>query len=336
MNISRQSGYLTGMVGYDRNNGYMGINGTTEQEHDRLNQYGNFRTAYKNIDGSNDSMLLNRPDYTNQNTSLHNNIRQTTLSEQKFINDIFVYAQFRNIDKYHNPFKFDTKFNGVPTVTEQIILNTGGHVFSYNKYVDGDPQIVLNLQRAFKNIIAVTVNVLIMPVFTNYKFSDGEYVIDFTNNYSERNRFLVLKIKEIEFPYKYTNIPGSDKGYFVLRHDTTRGNNEYWVPMCATLTYHVSNLQNIDRMSFEVLNEVGEQLSLTLNGVPYDFTGEYIQMINYFTTKKNGNSTPIPTPEDIKKMESLKRIVNATSPAVSMYVDTLKAQIDTIPSFINT
>lgn len=304
----------------------MGSSNTDEidvQDTQGENQFGSFKQTFAG--GMIGQELLGKNNFVNPGNLLHNNIGQRVLAEQNMENDIFIDTTFRLFDYYQNPFKFDVKFNGTEATTDIRTLSISSSTFSYRKYVSGDPQIVF--PHAMKNILRMSMHTLIMPKYINYGFVTDQYVAK-TPELKKATKYLILKIKEVASSYKYSNNPYVDKGSFIMRHDSTRGENDYWMPMCGNVIFHASNLQNISRLSFEILDSDGELLHPQLDGVAHNFTQEYINLINSLKTATEQEKLAA-----LPKMLSLRYITEVSCPELYISFTGIIPQLDTNPRY---
>jgi hypothetical protein len=320
MNWTRQKQYLTGKNGQYKTDHIRGTG-----DFSNMDVGGNYEMAHAG--GMDGSVLLGKPNFINPNNNLHNNIRENVLREQSFDNRIFIDSALRSIEYYPNPFKFDVKFDGILAKTEPVTFYYNGESYQYSHHVEGDTQIVIT--KGFKNVKYVNMNALIMPIFIDFLTqADGSYKPSL--KCLKRFRYLILKIKELKSTKKYSNNQLIDGDGFVLVQDDTFGDsNEYWIPIYNNVSYYDSNLQNINRLSFEIYDNKGNPLVPTLDGKPHDFVTEYKKLIDRLKTINPKDSL---IDQLLPKLNSLKCIVENIFPDVHMTFNVLDCMIDTVPN----
>ena len=325
MNSSRQKSFFTGMNGSYSTNQVSGINNLTGITDNRYNEvYNNTR-----------NVLLGNPNYNNSNNTLHNNLNDRIMREQLFDNKLLINSLFRDYSKHPEPFAFVVKLNGKEAVTENIEIDIDGNIYSYPKYISGDTQIVL--PQTFKNIKQVYINALIIPSYIEYKtIEDGSYK-NIDKQIAGVNKYVILKIKELQNYRNYTNNKNIGKESFIMSLDRTSGiNNELWIPIYSSLSYFDSRLRNVSRLTIEICDDKGNLLCTKLDGKNHDFNAEYRKIINdvieirkYHEAKEAENMIKCLIP----RLNSLTDIINCINPELHLTFVTYEPQIDTIPNF---
>lgn len=353
MNRSRQKIYLTGMNelseidNIGKNTNYQG--------------YQKYQNAYQG--GMNGSVLLNQPNYTNPNNTIHNNIGNNVLLEQTFDNKIFIDTSFCDHSKNCDPFKFTVKFNGrhakinyisATVVTEisnninnmnnidnknniyidnkhKIYVNKDSNTFVYSKYLEGDSDIVFD--RIFKNIKFVNVDALIMPDCITYKTNeDGSYSQCGHKLAKTKYKYLILKINELRNGRNYSNNPALGKESFIMKMDSDIClYNQIWIPIHKNVSYFDSQLKLIEKLNVEICDDKGVRLCTKLDGHCFDFFTDYRNTIDKVLHLQQLNT--FDANEQIQqllpKLKSLKNITESISPELHLTFNTLESQINT-------
>jgi hypothetical protein len=293
-----------------------------------MNSMGNFNDVYKGgIDGM---TLMGKPDYTNPNYLLHNNVGEFTIKEQTFDHRIFIDSSIRCFTSHPNFFKFDVKFGGNDPTFENKELFYRGEKYNYNRRISGDTTIVIQ-QKPLKNVRYVNINSLIIPCHFNYNLlDDGKYEPECG---CEIFKYIILKIKELSSSYKSSNSQSITPDSFLMKFDDSWGKNfQCWVPIYDSYVASSSNLKTINRLSFELCSDTGEILTLRKNGKPFDFYKEYTNMIDELDGKVRKEKYKM-TDYEKNKIESLQKIIKISSPEIHLTVNIITPQIDTLPSF---
>jgi hypothetical protein len=285
MNYSQQKAYLTGANGKYTTDTVKGIseladtngfNGSMSSGY-----VGTYNMAYRG--GMMGHMLMGKPDYTNKDDILHNNVGENILLEQIIDNKLFIDTSIRDYSKSSNPFKFVVKFNGIEAKTTDIgILIDGTDSYTYKKYIKGDTDVVMD--RVFKNIKMVQINNLIMPNYIDYTSnSDGSYSkVGGGTLAKSKYKYLILKISELSNNRCFSNNKAFGKECFFMKmDDEICCFNHRWIPSGnATTVYPDSNLQTINRLTIEICDDKGNVLNTTLDGEKYDFFKEYNELLD--------------------------------------------------------
>lgn len=274
-------------------------------------------------------VILSAPNYENRKNTIHDNIGKEILKTRLSNNTIFIDTELRNIEYYPEPFKFDVKFGGTAQRTDQVSVNVRGEMFTYTRYIDGDTQIVI--PRDFKNVNSISINAVIVPKCIHMiGKEDGSFEpaeCKNINNY----KYLILRIKELKTFRKYSNNPLINDNSIILTNDSTWGNgNEYWVPLDTTIQSYSSQLLNVNRLSFELFDNRGNPLKYTLDDEPFNPVSEYKRTIDQaIQLGVHRKSTEHLSPY----LKSLKILLEYAYPEVHMNIETVEAELDTMPNF---
>ena len=331
MNWSKQKSYLTGVQGsYPTDN----IRGTNELFDQNGSIGGNYQTAFSG--GMNGTMLINKPDYSNPNNILHNNIGERVILEQVLDNKIFIDSCFRDHVKHPDPFKFTVKFNGIEPKKEVVTVTIEGNKYSYCNYTNGDTDIVFD--RTFKNIRNVTINALILPFSINFvKKDDGSYEPSGYKLAKYAYKYIVLKINELRNGRCFSNNPTLGRESFIMKMDTDIClNNQIWIPIHNNVSYFESNLKTVERLNIEICNHNGERLVPVLNGHPHDFFQDYRRTIDeviMLQEHEHNHENDEKIKSLMPKLNSLKIITESISPELHLTFNIVEPQLDTKTQF---
>ena len=81
---------------------------------------------------------------------------------------------------------------------------------------------------------------------------------------NDKNKFLILKVKELVNNKMLSTNPATDKSY-ILHIDRTLGNfHNVWITRNGTSTYQNSTLENLNRLSIEFCNNKGDRLNIAI------------------------------------------------------------------------
>lgn len=325
MNRTRQKSYFSGMNGNYSTNQVAGISNLSNMAGN------NYKESYNNTR----NVLLGNPNYSNQNNTLHNNLNERIMREQLFDNKLLINSLFRDYSKHPEPFSFIVKLNGREAVIENIDVDIKGKIYRYPKYISGDTQVVL--PQAFKNIKQVYINALIIPSRIEYETQDDGSYKPLDIQIAGVNKYVILKIKELQNYRNYTNNKNIGKESFVMSLDRTSGiNNELWLPIYSSLSYFDSRLRNVNRLTVEVCDDKGNLLCTKLDGKNHDFNAEYRKILNdVIEIRKHHDEKEAEEMIEclIPRLDSLVEIVDCINPEIHLTFVTYEAQIDTNPNF---
>ena len=265
------------------------------------NPFGNFNSITTNNMPSNNgshnfnsafqinSPFIEKADFRNKNDLLHNNVNENLLLEQIVEYNLNIDSIDRSLVAYPNPFDFTVTFGGHGSVSEtktfikKKSLNLGAvneSKYENKKIVyEGTPGPIIN--KKFKNVKYLRLDYVILPKTNIIKnnigsFSSSDYLSTCISNddmdkLTYKYKYLILKINEI----KTDNILGTNKNLesdiFILYPDKLMGKNHImWLPTSGYRNYKNSNLENITKLTFEILTPKGEVLFI------YDENGNSI------------------------------------------------------------
>jgi hypothetical protein len=371
MNIRNSNAYLTGMGGVYKHSNVRGTSEITDTDGFNRDFNGVMdNDTYKraNQGGINGKVFLDKYNYENPKNNLHNNIGSSVLLEQIMTNKILIDSSFQDHKNNPDPFRFIVKFNGIQPYYEDICVKfrlgsdsscssslsclycsssssgsscsyssyNNEYEFSYLKYgsdnvkINGDNCVVID--KAFKNVKCVYIDELIMPVSITYKTTDDGSYKKCHNLAHNKYKYLILKINELSNNRFFTSNKKMGNEAFIMKADKNIcHNNHLWIPIYGSVCYPLSNLKNIDRLTIEICDDQNKRLVPQLDGVNHDFYADYVDTINY-AKQKLDNDEEIEI-EIINKLNSLKEIIQGIYPEIHLTIDTVEAQINTIPGF---
>ena len=205
------------------------------------NQVSNFKNSY-----TQNTPLIEKQNYQNQNNMIHNNVGNSVLAENVIEYSIHMDSVDRNINIYPNQFKFSVHFN------------------DYNMQP--------SIDKKFKNIKYIRLENIILPhvysidtsgLSTNTTYTDasGNRFSDNDDYVMTNHKFVLLKIKELanDRVLSTNNIVRSDT--IKLYYDVTLNKfYDSWTTNQNSFVYTNSNLNNVSRLTFELFDPEGNQL----------------------------------------------------------------------------
>lgn len=211
--------------------------------------------------------VIERNDFLNRNTTMHNNLANVLINEEVSEYNIYIDSNDRDINTFNNPYKFTVSLGGVgastTSKTVRRIVN-GQQIEEIEKStVPGTPGPII--PRKFENIKYVKVMNLILPrtVTLSYSQSFGYSLSnDSTFNLTE-NRFLILKINELSSTKTLAtnNIISSDS-IIMYREKILGPDSMLWLPVNDTYLYKNSSLKNLTRLTIELYTDSGVLLTV--------------------------------------------------------------------------
>lgn len=274
-------------------------------------------------------VILGAPNYENRKNTIHDNLGKEILKTRLSNNTIFIDTELRNIEYYPEPFKFDVKFGGTMQRTEPVAVNVRGEMFEYTRYIDGDVQIVI--PRDFRNVNSIRIDAVIVPNCIHMiSREDGAFEPEECKKISHY-KYLILRIKELKTFRKYSNNPLINDNSIILTNDSSWGDrNEYWVPLDNTIQSYGSQLLNISRLSFELYDNRGNPLRYTLDGKSFNPVSEYKRTIDQAIQLDMQHRS---TEHLLPYLKSLRRLLEYAYPEVHMNIETVEAELNTVPNF---
>jgi hypothetical protein len=201
------------------------------QENTYNSHYNNFQEAFQNS-----NTMLERPNYNNQNNTIHNNLGNQLNKETIKEYTIDIDSLDRNTNLYPDPFNFSVGFSNNKTI------------ISNNKYQDTP-----FINKLFKNVKYIRINNIVFPKIYDVIYDDdqGKYIYDVNKNIY-LDRFIVLKIDNlIDNTIYSTNSIIDRKGIKLYQKIANIGNFFRAEPsynVNNTYFFKDSNLGNINKL----------------------------------------------------------------------------------------
>jgi len=229
--------------------------------------------------------MIEKMDFRNKNNLLQNNVNEDTLLEQVIEYYVNIDSMDRSLVAYPNPFKFTVTFGGMGPVTERKTFvkknfNVAGTV-NASKYeakkisYEGTPGPVID--REFKNVKYLRIDYLILPRTNviefldpsdvSYSFSGSCPPVEYCLSTKDKDKialkykYLILRINEIRSDKILGTNRNIENDTFILYPDKIMGAHHImWLPTSGTRNYKNSLLDNLKKLTFEILSPKGEQL----------------------------------------------------------------------------
>lgn len=257
------------------------------------NPFGNFNSITTNNmpvnngpNNFNSAFQVNTPfiekaDFRNKNTLLHNNVNENLLLEQIIEYNLNIDSKDRSLVAYPNPFDFTVTFGGHGSVVENktVLKKTPLSLGAVNesKYeskkivYEGTPGPVIN--KRFKNVKYLRLDYVILPKTNIIKKNDGSLVSseylddciseDDKDKLTYKYKYLILRINEIRSDKILGTNKNLENDIFILYPDKLMGKNHImWLPTSGSRNYKNSDLENITRLTFEILTPKGDVLCI--------------------------------------------------------------------------
>lgn len=204
--------------------------------------------------------LIDRQDYRNPNTTLHNNLGQNLLSEHITEYHLAINTSDRDVKQYPSPFNITVDFNGVGSSIQNEYVNG---TYRETRY-PGTP--APTISRSFKNIKYITLDSVILPRTVGIDSSDPPNFKpishgNFPNFELLHNKLLLLKVKQLTSVnfFGTGNLIYNDT--FALKPDNFMSlNGHYWKAVQPTFVFPTSQLYSLNQMTLQLLDENGQQL----------------------------------------------------------------------------
>ena len=205
---------------------------------------------------------LGKVDMNYRGGVIHNNLGERLISEHLSEYTIHINSSDRDYGAFPNMFNFYVTFGGIGRTKDKKFKPDG----TYTETIyEGQP--TPKIARKFKNIKYIKLNHVILPkttVVDKITGSDGlpEYALgdsytDICSNY----KYLMLKIKNIGNNKVFSTNDQVDEDTFILYPDRMMGSQHYmWLPTITSRVFSNSSLANVDKLTFELLDDEGELL----------------------------------------------------------------------------
>lgn len=225
------------------------------------NMYNKFQEAF-----SQNTPLINSPDYVNRNHLLHNNVNEKVFSERVVDYRAIMNSSDRDKMKFPSPFKMQVSFgnaNVEPNIDEY--MTNVKYVTLNNIWVPRtlalDTSIIdiPNEKYDIYPVDSLLNNQSLIPPNTNhYKYNLGV------------RPYLILKIKELDDNHLKGTSPIFQRDTFMIVPDQRVGDMYIFKPKRSTIIYPSSQLKNLSLFTLNLLDINGKELSI------YDHNGNKI------------------------------------------------------------
>jgi len=233
---------------------------------------------YYDVNTKPDKPFIDKINYKNPNSVLHNNIADHVLDEQIIEYRVHIDSLDRDIRYYDDPFHFKVKFGQL----SRSIIKSETYIDPCNKSrgtkfietaFDSSPQPYIN--KDFRNVKYVKLENIVLPTFNKVIEKDGDYVFDITQRLPD-DRFNSLVVKELEAERTYTTYDAvtrmSDTGKYtpprpfsLVFPDKIHVFFYTGIPVYGSRVYKNSLLENINNLSLDMYDSVG--LPLQTEGI---------------------------------------------------------------------
>lgn len=227
------------------------------------NQFGNFSQSTYQYNGSNNIKnsqtfpIIEKQSFSNKNNTLHNNLGDNIKYERISEYKIDIDSNDRNISTYINPFRYNVTFSPITksssSTEEWIDINNkslGKHMV--NTIYNGS--VAPFITKSFKNIKYLKLDYVQLPKYYKYVFdsSSSTWKLDTTKSLLNE-RYVVLKINNLDSKFNLSTTPISDTNGIKLIPDTFVGDSNFYyaVPMNNSgilKSYNLSSLGNLDKL----------------------------------------------------------------------------------------
>ena len=207
--------------------------------------------------------LIPPQDYNNNGSLIHNNVNPNLLNESQMDYMLHIDSYDRDTTAYPSQFKFVVSLGGAGTSTDRK-YNEVTNTFTTTRYTGvPDPRI----QRNFHNVKQVTLDRIFFPKYIVYTKTVVAGVDTYTGRttFSNKYRYLILKIKELDNNRVYsTNDRVSDDSFIIYKDRDSGGwGNEFWLSSYNKRTFLKSALKNLDKLSIEFVDPEGNPVKTT-------------------------------------------------------------------------
>lgn len=246
-------------------------NPRTTNEMGHVNQFTSFDKSYSQYDP-----IIERINYKNQNSLLHNNVNEFVLDPSIVEYRIDVDSLDRNIEVYPDPLDFIVRFNPVPSGIVRTEVNERGKSRIVNEYFAGTPR--PHIGKEFRNVKFVKLDTAILPQFVGTVGCDKEQTTEeklLDDEIIMNDRFVSLVIDELtqDQPRYYSTMDDSyrilDDGQTVtppqpfsnIVRDKILGPYHYCgIPFYGSALYKKVALGNLKQLSIKFYDSMGQKL----------------------------------------------------------------------------
>jgi len=212
------------------------FNGFSNNQMKMMQTNHNFNQAFQNSNN-----LIPELDVNNHGNLVHNNIKSKIFCENLEQYTLFIDGSDKNNTNFPNSFEFTAQLG-----------------YDNSKYI--------SLGHNLENIKYIKLKHVILPKYNKIKDVNNEYVYDTTELISDKNRFLVLNIDEINDINTFKSGIKYKDNCFILRSDKNMGNDhQLYVPIERDIIhYKDSSLSNLSKMTIKLCDDIGNVLTTQL------------------------------------------------------------------------
>ena len=248
------------------------FNGMSHNQMNMMQSQHNFNGAYRNP-----TNLVPQLNTQNNGNLVHNNIKDNVLCENLEQYTLFIDGNDKDSSIFKNSFEFKVELGGR----------------SDRHYV--------TLGHPLKNIKYIKLKNVIIPKYDTIKIdATGNKIFEYdttTSIITDKFRFLVLEIEEINDINTFTSGTIYNNNSFILRYDKNMGTNHHLViPIERDIIhYKDSSLSNLSRMTIKLCDDLGNILNTSLtheNPPGDDYSTNNFDIYNIITELKNLNGAP--------------------------------------------
>ena len=246
----------------------------------------NYRMAY-----SPNQQLIPHQDWSNPKQIMHNNVEQNVFNELIMDFTLHMDSNDRDTTAFPNPYKFTVSLGGAGTNTEKV-YNNKTNTFETKSYT-GAPN--PRISRNFRNIKYVTLDRIFFPKYivfarTEVPPSSGNYVYTGLTEISEKYRYLIVRIKELDNDRLLSTNNNVREDSFIIYKDKDLGGSdaEIWLSCHSKRVYFKSALKNLDKLTIEIVDQNGNQITPTykIDGVGNEFAIPAAEITNADTNEQ--------------------------------------------------
>lgn len=219
----------------------------------------NYKKNTKNVS------LMQQNSSANYDEVLYNNMPQRLLDESVTDYKITIMSKDRDLDVYPNPYCFTVTFGSISSTT-----------ISQEKWIDVNDkslgkQIVKttipssyapSIDRSFHNVKYIKFDFIILPIFYRSIYDDasGKYMLDSASSLVQNNKYLLLKIKELMPSSTFLATNNMMNTHAIMFPRSQVSSTHYQYDIIWGKNYNLSNLGNIQKLTFDIYDENGNQI----------------------------------------------------------------------------
>ena len=217
------------------------FNGFSNNQMKMMQTNHNFNQAFQNSNN-----LIPELDVNNHGNLVHNNIKSKVFCENLEQYTLFIDGSDKNHLNFQNSFEFTAQLG-----------------YDNSKYI--------SLGHNLENIKYIKLKHVIVPKYNKIKQvtnnGKNEYEYDTTEVISDKNRFLVLNIEEINDINTFKSGIKYKDNSFILRSDKNMGSDhQLYVPIERDIIHFKdSSLSNLSKMTIKLCDDLGNVLTTTID-----------------------------------------------------------------------